>query len=61
MKNIILPLIREQDAQDLAEYSLLIAFVALASAAMFIHADSSMAGIWTTANTILVNANRASS
>jgi Flp pilus assembly pilin Flp len=39
--------------QDLIEYSLLIAFVALASAALFINTGASVTGIWSTANSQL--------
>ena len=45
--------------QDLIEYTLLLAFVCLASAALFIQAGSSLAGIWGDANAILKNANTA--
>jgi Flp pilus assembly pilin Flp len=45
--------------QDLVEYTLLLAFVALASAALFIGAGGQLSGIWTTANSQLVAANTA--
>ena len=61
MKNRMDRLIREEQGQDLVEYTLLLAFVALASAALFIGAGTTMKGIWTTANAILVNANSAAS
>jgi Flp pilus assembly pilin Flp len=48
---------QEQDGQDLIEYTLLMAFVALASAALFIGAGSSIKGIWTATNTQLTTAN----
>jgi Flp pilus assembly pilin Flp len=48
---------RDEQGQDLIEYTLLLAFVCLASAAPFISAGNTLAGIWTTTNTILVNAN----
>ena len=47
----------DEQAQDLIEYTLLLAFVCLASAALFIGAGNTLAGIWSTTNTILVNAN----
>jgi Flp pilus assembly pilin Flp len=53
-------LLRDQQGQDLIEYTLLLAFVALASAALFISAGSSINGIWRTANSRLVAANSAS-
>jgi Flp pilus assembly pilin Flp len=51
--------VREEEGQDLVEYTLLLAFVALASAALFIGAGGSVQGIWSTANSRLVNANTA--
>ena len=53
--------LRDEQGQDLIEYTLLLAFVALASAALFIGAGTSVKGIWTTTNTQLVNANSAAS
>jgi Flp pilus assembly pilin Flp len=50
-----------EQGQDLVEYSLLLAFVALASAALFIGAGVQIAGIWSLANSSLVNANAAAS
>ena len=47
----------DDQGQDLIEYILLIAFVALASAALFIGVGGSVAGIWTTANSQLAAAN----
>lgn len=48
--------LRDEQGQDLVEYTLLLAFVALASAALFIGAGASINSIWTTANTQLGNA-----
>ena len=61
MKQFILQFVREEEGQDLVEYTLLLAFVCLASAALFIQAGSSLAGIWGDANTILANANTVAS
>ena len=47
----------DEDGQDLIEYTLLIGFVALASAALFIGAGGNISGIWTTVNSRLVAAN----
>jgi Flp pilus assembly pilin Flp len=47
----------EDDGQDLIEYSLLMAFVALASAALFMGAGKSITGIWSTTNSQMVQAN----
>ena len=48
-----------EEGQDLIEYTLLLAFVALVAAGLFIQAGSVTAGIWGTANTILSNAQSA--
>jgi Flp pilus assembly pilin Flp len=53
--------LRDEQGQDLIEYTLLLAFVALASAALFIGAGGSVNGIWTTANKQLSNAATAAS
>ncbi len=47
----------DEQGQDLIEYTLLMAFVALASAALFIGAGSSIKGIWSTTNAQLTTAN----
>jgi len=48
---------QEEQGQDLIEYTLLMAFVALASAALFLGAGGSIKGIWTTSNSQLTAAN----
>jgi len=48
--------LRDEQGQDLVEYTLLLAFVALASAALFIGAGGAVSRIWSTANTQLGNA-----
>jgi Flp pilus assembly pilin Flp len=48
--------VRGEEGQDLVEYTLLLAFVCLASAALFIGAGKSMAHIWTDTNVVLTNA-----
>jgi len=50
----------DDEGQDLIEYTLLLAFVALASAALFIGAGGSIQGIWSTTNSQLVAANAGS-
>ena len=59
MKQFMVRFLRDEQGQDLIEYSLLLAFVCLASAALFINAGAQLKGIWGTANTLLVNANTA--
>jgi Flp pilus assembly pilin Flp len=56
MKALFVGLFQEEQGQDLIEYTLLIAFVALASAAVFLGAGGSIQGIWGTANGSLANA-----
>jgi Flp pilus assembly pilin Flp len=51
----------DDQGQDLIEYTLLLGFVALASAALFISAGGSIKGIWSTTNSQLVAANTAAS
>jgi len=51
----------DEQGQDLIEYTLLIAFLALASAALFIGAGSSIAYIWSTSNSQLAAANASAS
>ena len=45
--------VRDEQGQDLIEYTLLLAFVALASAALFIAAGGSVSGIWNVADSRL--------
>ncbi len=52
---------RDEQGQDLIEYTLLLAFVALASAALFIGAGNSVSGIWSVTNSQLVLANTSAS
>ncbi|MGD0868624.1 MAG: Flp family type IVb pilin [Bryobacteraceae bacterium] len=47
---------KDEQGQDLIEYTLLMAFVALASAALFLGAGGSINKIWTISNTQLANA-----
>jgi Flp pilus assembly pilin Flp len=48
---------KDESGQDLIEYTLLMAFVALASASLFISAGTSVSGIWGTASNQLSAAN----
>ncbi len=47
---------KDDQGQDLIEYTLLLAFVALASAALFIGAGGHVSSIWTKANNALSSA-----
>jgi len=61
MKKFARLFLSDESGQDLIEYTLLLAFVALASAALFIGAGNSVKGIWSTTNSQLVAANEAAS
>jgi Flp pilus assembly pilin Flp len=56
MKKIMVSLLRDESGQDLIEYTLLMAFIALASAAIFISAGGSVTTIWSSANNNLSQA-----
>ena len=59
MKTFLKNFFVEEQGQDLIEYSLLMAFVALASAAIFTNTAASLSGIWVTANSVASKANSA--
>ena len=61
IKQSMMRFVREEEGQDLVEYTLLLAFVCLASAALFINAGKTMSNIWGIANTTLKNAETAAS
>jgi Flp pilus assembly pilin Flp len=61
MKILMNEFLKDDSGQDLIEYTLLMAFVALASAALFIGAGGSIKGIWTSVNTQLEAANTSAS
>jgi Flp pilus assembly pilin Flp len=56
MKQFCSRLWQEEQGQDLIEYSLMLAFVALASAALFSSAGKSINQIWSTTNSQLSSA-----
>jgi pilus assembly protein Flp/PilA len=61
MKNMFMRFVKDEQGQDLIEYTLLMAFIALASAAIFVNAGKSISGIWGTASNQLANAATAAS
>lgn len=61
MNRVLKLFIRDEQGQDLIEYTLLLAFVCLATAALFIGSGGSLSGIWTSANSQLASANTAAS
>jgi Flp pilus assembly pilin Flp len=56
MKNMFMNFVKDEQGQDLIEYTLLMAFIALASAAIFVNAGKSISAIWGSASTQLSNA-----
>jgi Flp pilus assembly pilin Flp len=58
---MVLRFLRNEQGQDLIEYTLLLAFVCLASAALFLSAGGSVAGIWNATNSRLASANTSAS
>jgi len=53
-------LARDQQGQDLVEYSLVLAFVCLSGAALFIGMGQTTSGLWSIVNGRLASANQAS-
>jgi Flp pilus assembly pilin Flp len=53
--------VKDEQGQDLIEYTLLMAFIALASAAVFVNAGKSISTIWGSTSTQLSNAALAAS
>lgn len=49
--------LREEDGQDLVEYSLLLAFIALAAVTVLTNVKTSISTLWGTVNTQLKTAN----
>lgn len=58
---MITALWRDEPGQDLIEYTLLLAFVALVAAGLFIQSGQSTSGIWSIANAQLSSASSAAS
>jgi Flp pilus assembly pilin Flp len=54
--NLLRRFLKEEQGQDLIEYTLLMAFIALASAAIFVNTGTSISGIWGSASNQLSNA-----
>ncbi len=61
MKTMFRNFMQDEQGQDLIEYTLLLAFVAMASAALFIGAGNSVSGIWSVTNSRLAVANTSAS
>jgi Flp pilus assembly pilin Flp len=52
---------QDEQGQDLIEYTWLVAFVCLATAALFVNSGGSLSGIWISANSQLTVANTSAS
>jgi Flp pilus assembly pilin Flp len=61
MRTLLYNFVNDEQGQDLIEYTLLLAFVCLASAALFISAGGSVSGIWNATNSRLAAANASAS
>ena len=61
MTSLLRTFLKDEQGQDLIEYTLLLAFVCLASAALFISAGGSIGGIWSATNSQLAVANTSAS
>ncbi len=49
--------LKEEDGQDLVEYSLLLAFIGLAATAVLSNVKTTISTLWTTVNSKLTTAN----
>jgi Flp pilus assembly pilin Flp len=61
MKQLLVRFLREEEGQDLIEYTLLLGFVALSSASLFINLGTTTHNIWGIANNVLKSAQSAAS
>jgi Flp pilus assembly pilin Flp len=61
MQEMLLSLWREEDGQDLIEYSLLITFIAVATAAVVGSGQNAIRSIWASGNSNLAAANTSAS
>jgi len=59
--NFLKNFLKDEQGQDLIEYTLLLAFVALAAAALFTNVGTSITSIWTSASSTAASAATAAS
>ena len=57
LSQIMFAFAKDEQGQDLIEYTLLLAFVCLATSALFVSSGGSLSGIWNSANSNLSVAN----
>ena len=58
---MLMRFLKDEQGQDLIEYTLLLAFVCLATTALFVSSGGSLSGIWGSANSQLDVANTTAS
>ena len=56
MKRFLTRLLKHEGGQDLIEYSLILAFVALSSAALMLRSGTEVSQVWSSANSVLSQA-----
>jgi Flp pilus assembly pilin Flp len=61
MQQMLYQLWREEDGQDLIEYTLLITFIAIATAAVVGSGQNAIRSIWNSSNSSITQANTAAS
>jgi Flp pilus assembly pilin Flp len=59
--NAAMQFLGDDQGQDLIEYTLLLAFICIATAAFFVSSGGSLSGIWSSANSDLAAANTSAS
>jgi Flp pilus assembly pilin Flp len=57
---VLYGILSADDGQDLIEYTLLLAFIALAGAAVYLGMGQNTSALWTTVNSRLASANQGS-
>jgi len=61
MESLLRKFLNEEQGQDLIEYTLLLAFVCIATTALFVSSGGSLSGIWSSTNSQLALANTSAS
>ena len=60
LRIVLGPFRRDTRGQDISEYCLLVAFIALIGLAIFVHASGGIESIWNSTNTTLANGSHSS-
>jgi Flp pilus assembly pilin Flp len=61
LEALLTSFLTDEQGQDLIEYTLLLGFVCIATAALFVSSGGSLSGIWSSGNSQLAAANTAAS